>query len=568
MLTDRESGIKSPAAKMTFVWPEHNVRLHWTGMSQRFEELLALFSLMVLTALFLLLSHSTHWADSELWSISVARDFGLTSQDFASHYKPLFSGILSLLYKFNLDDIGTVDAARWLFFGSGLWIALSVFLIGREILPRRLDAVWGALLLVSCTFFLSQGFRVRSDILACACQLSGLWFYLRMVKSQRWKAWLVALLCAHGAMLLATPKAIYLVLVNLTFMVMDLKTAKTGRRLRRPLMWGALGLALLLAIVVLLNAEQFLAAVQFFANGFFTSAYQPGYLSGEAFSYYSRFVRENCLLVVLGLWTIGHALAQWKTYSPRIRATMAAALCAVVALLLHNERLPFFLLSLLPLPILAITYATLAIGQQRPWWRGALLIFLMANGCYSAIRFYTQNNNSIQRLAMVKMKSYVNEYPGTKFFDGTAVLPRSTQYLFNIEPTHIYTGTRLLNALQDEKFDVIFFAARFYFYLSEVFDFLGRNNYILVGGGTFVKAELWHNESHRGIHLDQLCGTIPRERRHIYVGDHFMSMNFVAHPELLEAEAPFDRVACSGFGPMEFPAGRDFGKIFDFDTEF
>lgn len=521
---------------------------------------------------FAYLSYVTHWADSELWTISVARQFGSGRLDAGSQYKILFEALIHQIYRFDLSDEATVDMARFLFMLNGLALVALTAILARKLLPTKGMAIYAVFLLITCSFFLSQGFRVRSDLLAAAFQLSGLWAYLnfKSTNSRRW-LWAAMGTAFHVAAFLATPKAVYHLALNAVFIYQDRGFQRIGRA-RWVWIVAALAAVVTCAAVIAANSDSFKYALKFFVQSFFTDSSRPGYFSSDAVFYLVRFVNENLTFAVaIAFLIVATARAHKKHEVPPVAYS---ACLALVFIFLHNDRLPFFILSLLPLVAIACVGAVLPAlqwvsNQFGAAARGILLAMIFLTATTYARRVRSFDSNADQRVAMKVVREYLEKYPGTKYFDATAALPRTTQIMYHIEVSgHDSWGT-LMRILPEENPEVIFFGNRFFYHFDNITVYLARAGYVHAGGGTYVRAGKMRTEfdQFEEENLKALCPQ-PDSPRYYYAGVDSLNTYPVTLSEALALKGKAGILACSKFPPVKFTNGKSFAQIFDYDQNY
>jgi hypothetical protein len=101
------------------------------------------FLTLFMTVLFLNLSTITHWADSELWSLSLAKAFQ-QHIDASSDYKIIFNLFLLPIYYFDFSNTETILVARLFFAVNGLLIAALTYLISKALFKDS-EKAWSAL---------------------------------------------------------------------------------------------------------------------------------------------------------------------------------------------------------------------------------------------------------------------------------------------------------------------------------------------------------------------------------------------------------------------------------------
>ncbi|MCJ8276321.1 MAG: glycosyltransferase family 39 protein, partial [Bdellovibrionales bacterium] len=208
-----------------------------------------------------------HWADTELWAISASKALFQEKSNHSLSYKFFFHTFMYPLYWLDLNNIQTLHAARFLFYSVGMGILLLVYQISETLFANQKKSLWAVFLVVTSTFFLSRGFRVRSDLLACFFQLLYFLSYLRFRKNQDFK-WCFVALFSLAFMLLSTPKSILFLLVIIVYMLMDFVKNKKLDEVAQFCTISALPVVIVMAILMVLKIEVVISVHDFFMNSF------------------------------------------------------------------------------------------------------------------------------------------------------------------------------------------------------------------------------------------------------------------------------------------------------------
>jgi len=530
-------------------------------------EYLCLIVILAIMALFFHLSLITHWADSELWAISVSRIFSLDTPDWGSHYKIAFHSFLKWLYFFPLNNLETINGARLEFAFLGAAIAILLVFLEREFREKRTLPGIAALLFCSSSFFLSQGYRVRSDLLACFFQISALWLSIRFLREPGRQAGLFILSVGtlNLLMFLATPKAVYHFIVNAVVTVV-LASRSPARRAHLALFFCVLfGPLFLAALLILANWDTYQTAANFFLRSFEGGHGHPPYLSRAAFIYVFQFVSQNPLLFLLWVAATVSSFINWRNEMSYSRALALGSVISVGLIVLHNDRLPFFVFSLLPIPIL---HVALLLDEKlqyiRSTWRFVAIAAIFAKALYWYTWQQAHDSNKLQRQAAQTIETYLERYPNAIYYDEAAVLPRTNQIFFKVEPSHEGNSYFLLQMFEHRRPDLIFFSNGLFHYFDEVMAHLEENYYIQIGRGVYARAKFLPLQSVKDADLSDLCGANDTTPYYLYAGPNFMEMARIRDIDEIEGHPSNTLIACSPFGPIYFPEGRSFAQIFDF----
>jgi len=130
----------------------------------KFTILSGIFIVPLLVGLFYLAIHC-FLADSEIWAVTLAKQFGeWSSANISIYHKIPFYGLLRPLYFFFDSNQSLFVASRVVFALIGTLILLYTFKLG-EVLYRDKRISWLAVvLIITSTFFVNRGFRIRGPI--------------------------------------------------------------------------------------------------------------------------------------------------------------------------------------------------------------------------------------------------------------------------------------------------------------------------------------------------------------------------------------------------------------------
>ena len=148
---------------------------------QRIELYLRILFLFLGT-LAAILSLKTYISDSEFWAITASRRLGETGASASVYMKFLFYGLLKPIYFLPLDNIAHVLVARLEFAAIGALTAYAFYRAATRAFNDVLMGLISTTLFLTCSFFLTQSFRVRSDNLASFFAILILWNVIDFAK--------------------------------------------------------------------------------------------------------------------------------------------------------------------------------------------------------------------------------------------------------------------------------------------------------------------------------------------------------------------------------------------------
>lgn len=524
--------------------------------------------------LFFYLSLNVHWSDSEIWSLALARDLS-SSENFSVLYKSLFNWILHPIYWLPLDNVETIHASRLLFAGIGIGILLSIYAFVRELAQNTMTALWTCFLVFVSSLFLSQGFKVRSDLVAMLIQFIGLWYFVRQVQrtsSGQGAGWIGFLI--NLALLLTTPKAVFHFAVNLVF-ALSVYGGHPRRAEIKSYLLKAFGIPVgLFAILLIWKWESFASALEVFLRSYQEFPRHPAFWTFESARFVGEAIAGNW--IALALSVVGAlGLFYRKKFSLRAPLVLAALMSAFL-IFFHSDRLPFFILGLS-----GMIFVLAGVASHQLWdemkderWKN-LLASVVVLALLAQAFVYTKNilnvaDNKHQVAAVQKMSEYLDQYPGAEYYDGTGVLPRENQiYAF---PTQFNEGmdVEIQNILNRPSLSMVFFSNRMFYFFTQIMSTLDENFFIQIGPGVFARSH-----ATRATHVvtkeewTQVCERFGRPSKlYVYEGEGFMTMRPTAnvlncHESWVKIKTNQSFLAYTPYVPFKFDDDLSFAQIFD-----
>ena len=330
--------------------------------------------------------------------------------------------------------------------------------------------------------------------MACFFQLAGLWFFLRFIKTRE-KKYAIWAGVAHIFLLASTPKAIFHLAVNLFFFFLYWRTHRT-KQVKKFILWALRIPEIFFLILIVFKRDQFLTAFNFFTSSYSEGLEHPAFFSQQGFFYVIRFLNENPIF--LGFFLL--SFFAWPRVSKSFRLPLlGSALFSIFLILIHNEKLPFFILSLLPLIAIYVIHFVFSFEwSESRRFRIFLLGAFLLNAAFFTSRFAHQNQNQIQREALTVMENYLHSYldqgRALSYFDANDVLPRDTQIHGFVSTSGAGNLPTILNILRSKP-ELVFFSNRMSFYARDILSFFEQNEYVHVGGGAYGLAK-----THVGVH--------------------------------------------------------------------
>lgn len=525
-----------------------------------------------------------HWSDSELWAITSSQLFGTVNLNIAAQgYKPLFNFVLSQIYLFELGNLQTIHAARLIFAVIGITFGGLVYILSRQMRLNHAVSLWCAFLFTTTTFFLSQGFRVRSDLLAGIFQILALIPFLIVAKDNRpvQARYYLYSIAATLAMLASTPKSVYMLLTNCVFVGFVV-----WRRRPHLLKFASitLGIPILMGIgIAILAPQSFEAAFDYFLSSFKEKLGRPGYISELAFFYVFRFLKENPhfpLFYFISFLGTSRTLQVADEFRCGLQFSAALSLFIIIA---HNDRLPFFILSMLPFIAIYVGVKSWNFLATRPKMRSLAIVLITANGLFFTVQMADYGSNDVQSESLNIIETYLKRHPRTRYYDSIGVLPRGNQYYLWPESDDEHNFYSIDQIISSPDLDLVFIGNRLFLHFEKLMESLEKEFFIKVSPGVFAKSYVMNTNGQRSLDyksLLRICSALRYPKKlYVYEGSHFLQMQKMVHVAFpwqcgqcfdgnltLESHERF--FAFSAYEPLWLPNGKSFAEVFDHNFEF
>lgn len=516
-------------------------------------------------------SRSAHFSDSEIWSVGAARRFPF-GDEASLAYKPIFNALLRGTQFFPIADERILLCTRAVFALLGILSVGFFFRFANLWSGSRSIGLWATTLYLSSSFFWSQGFTVHSDQLTVCVQLMllGLLNGKPAGHMRRPYLWPVGFLVLLGC----TPKAIFHASVLLLFLLKA--GAIPARSVAIPRRWLAV-FGGLLFIFLGFHFPEFVGAGRYFFDSFFEGHAHPAYLTEQAFVYLLQFARENPIILALGLFSLKPFFSidgELKEFG----GVGSAAALSLIFVVFHNDRLPFFIQSLMVFPTLWVALSTAEFFLRLPFaLRGLLSILLVAGAAIQVGPWHSGRSNDVQLFVAAKMAGYLERYPGVRYYDGIAILPGKNVVDALPAPSHPMNEELVIHSLSDPRTELVFLSNRFLLYFNSVMSTLDAQGFIQVGPGVFAKAEVIERPlrgSTGSEPLAEVCDRLGASGGlYVYSGHSFLDLRRRRSDPIACRSTPAELAALesgdlpllafSRFDSFELPEGVSFTKVFD-----
>ncbi len=457
-------------------------------------KLTAIFSLLAIAAVSIF-AMCSYTVDSELWSVVQAKDFGRFDHfEYSVYNKPVFYFFLRLLYFLPLGNLQHVLAAKFLFVCNFWALSYVCFQLFKRVAGDTKIA-WLGLLFLSChPTWMSESFRIRSDLLAMTFSLAALVNFLSYCDSGKRKQLLWMWVC-FALSLLSTPKAIVWDLPILTFVLLSGRLKITRGNL---VVSAAVVLFLGFSFAALIRWNEFIGHAYDVAwEHFAESMREYSFASAQYKSLDWLFVLNSVystpflwLLLGLGLLLLPWTIRQNPCVSSRpiLLSYGLLAICFII----YTPKLAFFWGALVPFwTIPAVLLCKRIFSDVRISFQKLLLlipVLIVSNGGLWSYRlFKEQNGFSIYNL-ITDFDTYIGDQ-SFSMFDSMGLLPRGNVFMAYVGPGDVIGSQSGVNRVIAEKPDIIFETARIKAFSPEISYLILESQYIEVQKGIWLKKE-------------------------------------------------------------------------------
>lgn len=432
-------------------------------------------------------------SDSEIWSVTIAKNFREEWFQPWVFSRILFYGPLALATAPFETATSIFMAAKVLLLLNGTLIIFLSYRLARGLGRNQGAGVvtpWLAvILLLSNTGFLNQGYRIRSDLFSCSLVLLALNATLlarSRLSPRQLLYWVLPFL--------ATPKAAIHVFPAITL----LRNPADRKRILAIFLLG-----FFLATLI------YPSAIPFFLNTYTNPEMGSGFFSPQRFIYLGRILIHNGLIVCLFgfrfvTWIIRLKVDGFESESQRLLHRRFGYFTAgsLVLLILSPEKVPFYVASFLPIfsvfasllvdDILAILDR--AVPEQRRGAHKKLLwlaipltiatVSLRAGINWNAFR---QNNSASVQLGLIRaIETYLNKYPKATYYDVVGLVPQRAKIRLFAGPNDPEANKNSFRMLKIYKPDIIFPVLKMRYFEPGFGDFL-KESYFSIGTNALAR---------------------------------------------------------------------------------
>ncbi len=433
----------------------------------RLKSLASLFLVMIPLSR---LSWVMYWSDSEMWAVTIARGLFTQFKESAFELKFLFYFPLYLSFEAaQLLELWPMQTARALFFLVACLIVILVFQISRLGHKSKSQLPFLTILTMgSSALFLERIYNVRSDILVSCLILFSLYLVRKAedtdsLAKPSWRAFTPAVLA-----LFVSLNALFF----LPFLILAIPWPSWKEILRESKTKYFLFALGLLALTGLTTS--FRLSFDFFTQSLSEAGTAISYFDPKRFEHVFRWAQKDPHLVLLIVAKIIYDLWDYlKTSSmpaspSKLRAIGYWALALIV---LHPNRLPFFLVSLLPFLLLwafelprfyRYLEAKFEVHPLPP--RMLFLIALCAFVSRSSLHGETlmrTHNNEEQIKTMSLLDSLIPRDTHLRIWDPVGILPFHKTFLWYLGPGQVQENEKVAEFFKRIKPEILFETQRF-----------------------------------------------------------------------------------------------------------
>ncbi len=345
-------------------------------------------------------------------------------------------------------------ALRATYFCFSAYSVLLLYKIGLHLFTKNQARIL-LLAALSHPFYISHAFKIRADALSLFTVLILVFLSIKFLKSRTTNALGSSGYSSSGfnfsgfkfsgfkflvpaLLLLTSLKSVYFVVAEVISLTITKKFNKNPSSHLRALFKGRL-IGLTLLFLCYLSFPQLRhsahSAWQFFISIFNGDPKSPDYLSVTAFQYLAKWTLINPLFVMLLVFGILNFIKTVRANNPKIldieQYVLQMSMAAVLILLLHNHRLPFFIAQyafLASLLVVAGIRFLSSVNQRLGTMAAfALIISQLASSTYYSVRQWSLNNNTQQIRFYNSWRQTLLHSPNSTVLDPIALFTPTTQ---------------------------------------------------------------------------------------------------------------------------------------------
>ncbi len=469
--------------------------------SSQLLEIAALIMIAVSLTLYFRAAIFGFVADSEIWTITLSQLLPNVGNEISIYYKIVFHAFIKTVDLFADTNIESYVYTRLLFALVGTVTLYLTYKICYEVSRCKMTSYFAVIILLCSTLFMVRGFRIRSDILAGMIHLLNVYFVFHIFRKPKISILRDSLI--HGTlfalMMLATPKAIYFAIAQVV-LLLGLSNCLGGQKksdfiklsffsiIGIPL--TALSLSFLgeivYAIGIITSPPSFIyyKAYEFFERTFNPAFGSPSYFSWLSLTYLRLFVKRNPLLIVLiylGFYfPFVKILLRKAPIVPKSVKMVFFYYSLVIALatLLHNDKLPFFICSMLPPMVIT---GALSIGHISRvlssfikknntfvFYSFKTNIFVICSlivsfNTYSYLKKINAGSNELQFVTVRYLEDYIKASGNPTYYDVIGTLPKQNSIYAFVGPGETASLFWVKHKLVKQSPSLIFYSSKMNF---------------------------------------------------------------------------------------------------------
>lgn len=495
--------------------------------------------------IFLWLSQRAYFADSEIFSLTLARD--TTGIDLGQSYKFLFSLMLKSLNFLNFHGANSILWARFVFalIGVGnLYLAASLY---QMIFARPRLEVSPILFILGFTFFLERGYRVRADNLVTTWHLLALWYFyrywLRVKSTEAERNWRVIGLATTEILLLATTIKGGVILFALQLLYWTQLSGLKGesRQIVRMDLFRKWRLQLDLFLICIILVQFSQSGVNLFEVTFGAFNYlvesvdhgagMPEYFSSKSFFHVTNFLKENALWTLLVylpvVFVVSRTIKRFllgQKWGGRVASYYLYCFILMALFVIFPEKYPFFLASLLPILSLPgvrfvnqmafLLIKRMGLERKSLHRRHSLALWLVHICCllsitFSIYRVAIRSDNSLQVDFIQKMTRYFSRLDLFNYYDVIGTIPDYPTMIHFAGPNQTRQNREAYTEVEKALPSFIFYTRKMNFLEPMIGGFLNRH-YLNVGNGVYVRGMRYRLTQREPSSIDWLGKTVIR----------------------------------------------------------
>ncbi len=457
-----------------------------------------------LAASFCHLALVCYYADSEIWLLTLSQQTFSNVHLSSILYKWSFHALTYLFSHFAPTELAVYSYARTGWMVLALCAQLATAYAFSSFAGNRKLFLPLFITVMSFSAFYNQGFRIRGDVLSLFVHMGIMVLFFHLKQKRITYLHYLLLLILNLALVLSTPKSVYLYVAQFAFAISMVFYLKLNRRF-----YNFIWISHILPIVLALGAAtlsylvgdplHLMAAVHeaidYYLKTFDTSFTNAVFFSLNDFSHVIKaFVKSQVhaltFLVGVGVYLYSSYRSKQITIYTCLNVYFGVLFLFIM---LHNQKLPFFI-GTYGTPLIAYTYLlsyNFFAARLKRHTHLANIIVLGAMVFYAILDLGLNlrlNDNLGQQIAIEIFDDYVKKHPGTTYYDTIGILPRKNTIFLFVGPGEESRKQTIIQDLHREDPTVILYTFKFNYLEPDIRHYLLKHR-VQVSTNVWVHGE-------------------------------------------------------------------------------